>query len=260
MATVRRMDRISTALLDEFSRDTGISHEPEDTRFEAFATYLAVSRHYPESFNSVELLVGSGGDTGIDAIATLVNGVLVDDPEAVADLVEQNGYLDATFVFVQAERSPSFATKKIGQFGYGVEDFFKETPTIPRNANVAAAAEVMGAVYQRSARFKRGTPSCRLYYVTTGKWTGDQALDARRRAVIDDLRALGIFSDVDFSPVDAAAIQKLYGETKNAVARDFTFASRTVLPEIAGVTEAYLGLLPAQEFISLLDARNGNTL
>ena len=45
--------------------------------------------------------------------------------------------------------------------------------------------------------------------------------------------------------------------TKNAIARDFTFANRTLIPEMPGVTEAYLGFLPASEFLALLRDESG---
>lgn len=120
------MDRITSALLTEFSQDNGIQSLPEDTRFERFASYLVVSPHLADSFDTADIATGAGSDTGIDAIAIVVNGTLVTDQELVKELVETNGYLDVTFIFVQAERSSSFEGSKIGTFGYGVMDFFKE--------------------------------------------------------------------------------------------------------------------------------------
>lgn len=251
------MDRITKSLLDEFSRDTDISNLPEERRFEYFATALTVGRHVSESFDAADLATGQGGDTGVDAIATIVNGSLVTDAELVEELGDTNGYLDVTFVFVQAERSSAFDMSKIGQFGFGVSDFFSESPKLPRNDAVRDAAEIMTAVYDRGSRFTRGNPVCRLYYVTTGKWTDDANLVARRNAVIEDLAHLNIFRDVDFIQVDADAMRKLYSQTKNAISREFVFGERTVIPEIAGVSDAYIGLLPAKEFLSLIQDEDG---
>jgi hypothetical protein len=96
-----------------------------------------------------------------------------------------------------------------------------------------------------------------LYYVNTGKWTGDANLEARRQHVVNDLKDQGIFRGVDFVPVDADLLQKFYLQTKNAVQREFIFADRTTVPEIAGVTQAYIGLLPASQFISILRDEDG---
>ena len=123
------MDRITKSLLDEFSAEAQISQLPEDTRFEHFTSFLTIGRHLEDTFDTADVVTGSGGDTGIDAIAVIVNGALVTDPEFVEELATTNGHVDATFVFVQAERSSSFETAKIGQFGFGVVDFFKDRPT-----------------------------------------------------------------------------------------------------------------------------------
>jgi hypothetical protein len=254
------MDRISESLLTEFSAENSLTSLREETQFEHFAAFVAVSRHYVDAFSTSDVVTGSGGDTGIDAVAILVNGTLVTDKDEVKDLAETNGFVDASFIFVQAERSPSFETSKIGQFGFGVLDFFAPTPKLVRNDNITHAAEIMDAVYAHSSKFKRGKPAARLYYVTTGKWVGDPNLEARRLSIVADLEKQNIFEDVEFIPVDADAIQRLYRQAKNALAREFIFSHRSVVPEMPGVKEAHVGLVPAKEFLSLLDDGAGGIL
>ena len=152
-AEINQMDRITSALLTEFSRQNQLKNLPEDTRFEHFATYLAASRHVADTFDTADLVAGAGGDTGIDAIAIVVNGSLVTDSELVGELVATNGYLDVTFVFVQAERSAAFDGAKIGTFGFGVCDFFQEHPRLPRNAAITEAASIMSAIYASSPNY-----------------------------------------------------------------------------------------------------------
>src|SRR5882724_9387676 len=174
------MDRITSSLLDEFSKEAQLSHLAEDVRFEHFTTFLTVGRHLEGTFDTADVVTGAGGDTGIDSISIIVNGALVTDPELVEELTTTNGHVDATFVFVQAERSSAFESAKIGQFGFGVADLFKEKPTLPRNDRIAQAAEVMAAVYAKSGRFTRGNPACRLYYATTSRWARCSKRAARR--------------------------------------------------------------------------------
>jgi AIPR protein len=253
------MDRISESLLNEFSSEQGISALPEDKRFEHFASFITVRRHFTETFDATEIVTGAGNDTGIDGLAIIVNGALTTDIDSFEELASHSGYLDVTFVFVQADRSPGFDAAKMGTFGFGVLDFFKEKPSLKRNEMVASAAELMNAIYNRSSKF-RGNPVCRLYYVTTGKWTGDQNLEARRKAIISDLVALQLFREVAFTPVDQESLQKLYQQTRNAVSREFNFTNRTVVPEVPGVTQAYLGFLPVPEFLKILQDDNGEII
>jgi len=210
------MDRITKSLLDEFCKQHQLMNLTEDKQFEHFASYLSVQRLYGETFDTNDIVIGNGGDTGIDAIAILVNGVLVTESDTVADLAESNGYLEATFIFVQAERSAAFETAKIGQFSFGVTDFFSVNPSLKRNPDVEEASAIMSAIFAQGPKLKRGNPSCKMYYVTTGKWQGDTNLEARRKAAIADVEGIGLFKDVEFIPVDAGQIQRLYSQSINA--------------------------------------------
>jgi hypothetical protein len=246
------MDRITKALLVEYCKDHNYEKVEEFKQFELFVTYIVMNRFQVDTVDPAELVVGEGGDTAIDAIGIVVNGSLVLEKEQIEELAKQNNYLDVTFVFVQAERSPGFSSAKIGEVGFGVEEFFKETPTLPRNAGVQEFAEIMRAIYDRSGLFRRGNPACRIFYATTGKWTLDAHLEARRNAVVTALNTLGLFRDVEFTPVGAETLQKLYRESQNSITREFTFAERTVVPEIPGVNEAYLGFLSAADYLRLI--------
>ena len=248
------MDRITKSLLTEFSTTASLTSLDEAAQFDHLAAYLSVSRYLAESVDITDVMTGKGGD-----IATIVNGVLVTDPEMVSELVEINGYLDVTFIFVQADRGAGFDTAKLGQFAFGVRDFFAEEPKLVRNESITLAAEVMDAVYSQSSKLRQN-PECHLYYVTTGRWVGDANLEGRRSAEVADLHALGIFSDVDLTPIGADEIRTLYVESKATISREFSFPDRIVAPEMPGVHDAYIGLLPGQEFISLLDDGNGQIM
>lgn len=254
------MDKITQGLLAEFTSQFDLGVAAESERFETFATFLATRKHYSEAaFDPPDLVVGEGGDTGIDGIAIIVNNSLIMDVDSVAELTEINGYLEATFIFVQAERTEGFDGGKIGTFGAGVQDFFGKGK-LDRNDNIKRAVEIMEAIYQRSGKFSKGNPACYLYYTTTGKWHGDKNLVARASAEVEELRSTGLFKTVEFVPVGADQIQKLYNETKNAISREFDFPQRTVIPEIVGVKEAYLGLLPAKDFLALVCDENGEII
>jgi AIPR protein len=251
------VDRVSESLLNEFSTERGITRLGEDKRFEHFVSFITVGRHFSETFDTEDVLVGDA--TGIDAIATIVNNVLVTDVEGLEELSEA-GELDVTFVFMQADRGPGFDAAKMGNFGFAVQDFFRDQPTLPQNKEISEATEIMAAVYNLSTKFKRGNPACRLYYATTGTWTGDTLLEARRKAVVDDLIATNLFREVTFTPLGAEGIQRLYRQTKNAIAREFLFENRVVIPDIPGVTQAFLGFLPVPELMKILADDNGEMI
>jgi hypothetical protein len=251
------MDKVTEGFLSEFSSQFGIQNLPEQDRFEHLAAWLTVRRHFSDStFSPADLVTGSGGDTGIDAIAIIVNNNLVTDVDSVEDLLALNGYLDVEFVFVQAARSAHFDSGKLAKLGFGVKDFFGDGK-LPRNDSVKNFAEIMEALYDKSGKFRPKNPKCHLYYVTTGTWNADQDLVVRAQAETGDLKKTELFSEVVFHPIGASQIHRLYRQAKNSINRDFVFDKKVVVPEVTGVTSAYLGFLPAQDYLKLVCDEDG---
>ncbi|HUC66909.1 MAG TPA: AIPR family protein, partial [Stellaceae bacterium] len=250
------MDRITTSMLSEFAAENGLSSRQESDQFEHFASYATVQRLHPATFDTSDVVLG-GQEPGIDGIAIVVNGVLVPDMDTFLAVSDATSTLDVIFVFVQADRSRSFETGKISNIVFAVRDFFKDSPQLPRTERLNELAAIQAAIYAQSAKFKRSNPSCFLFYVTTGEWTGDTQLDARRQSGVAELRSESIFSTIEFECIGADILQRLYRQTKNAIERDFTFSSHIVAPEIPGVKEAYLGVLPAKDLLSLITSDDG---
>jgi hypothetical protein len=254
------MDKITEALLAEFVAEFGLEELEDYIKFEAFATWVTTRRHYSDAtFDPTTLVTGSGNDTGIDGIAIIANNNLIIDDTTIDDLLEVNGYLDVNFIFVQAERSSHFDMAKIGQFGFGVNDFFG-AGKLPRNEIVSIYASIMDKIYNNSSKFRPRNPNCVLYYVTTGKWNNESALTTRAEAEVESLRSTGLFNKVEFFAIGADQIHKLYRQSKNAIQREFTFDKRVVIPEISGVTQAYLGFLKARDFLNLVCDEDGHVI
>ncbi len=249
------MDKITESLLNEFSTEHGLMHLDESKRFEHFTSYLIVGKEHSGTFESGDLVVGDdknkgfGTDTGIDAVAILVNDTLICDADELTELAERSNHLEVDFIFIQSETSSGFEAAKIGTFGFGVRDFFRDVPTMNRNERVATRAEVVRAIYDRSSKFKRGNPRCKMFYVTTGKLLQDPNLLVRQEGVIADLEALGQFQSVEFFRIGGDGIQSLYRHTRNAFQTEFVFLNKvTIGAEVEGVAQAYSGYLPWSEF------------
>ena len=202
--------------------------------------------------------MGGGGDTAIDALAIIVNNVMITDVDTVNELAEQNGRLDVSFIFIQAERTSGFDASKIGDFGFGVRDFFNPEPKIKRNAEIKGAVELANSVFTHAAILRR--PSCQLYYVTTGKWQDDPDFVARRDAVSGDLAALGMFGSIRFDCSGAEELHGAYSQTKNAVTRVFDFKYRSDLPVSEGVNQAFIGYVPFSQFRAIINDDSGTEI
>lgn len=252
------MDRITKSYLDAFRAEQALGVLPDSEAFEKFAAYCVVSELYDEAFDIDEVHVGGGNDLGLDGIAILVNGALVTSVEEVEDLLQVNGALDVTFAFVQAKTAANFSGDEIVNFLDGVGEFFADSPTLPANEAVTAARSVMQSIYDNSVKFRRAKPILRMNFVSTGQWTGDKYLVAKIDTKTNQLRALGLFSEIVFTPMGADEIHESYQRSKNSVTAEFLFVDKTLLPDIPGIAEAYVGVVPAPQFLRLVQDPAGN--
>ncbi len=241
---------------EDFKKDFGIEETKEDTLFEMFANYCIISRIHPEAFSTdfdkiEDMNIGGGEDTGIDGLGIIVNEHLVSSIEEIEDLKNFRRRLDVQFIFVQAKTSPKFEAEKVGTFIFGVKDFFREQPSIKFNDNIKIFRELKDYIYKNSIDIEI-KPTCQMYYVTTGKWVDDKNVSGRANSEKAELERLGIFSSVDFIPIDADTLGNIYRQIKNKVKKEIIFEKRASLPFIKGVREAYIGVLPISEYINLI--------
>ena len=253
------LDRITDSLLTRFSEENGLEARPEDKRFEHFAAFSMIRRHYSRAFSTDDVVVGQGSDTGIDGLAIIVNNTLVTDIDTLNELADQNDYVDPTFVFIQAETSSSFTAAKIGTFGFGVVDFFSTNPKLPRSDDIKNLSAITDLIVGKYAAILR-PPKCFLYYVTTGNWQNDDNLVARRDGICGDVKSLAIFESPEVLCIGATELHRAYQVTKSPITRTFLFDRRVEIPATEGVTQSALGFLPFSEFKKLLVDDSGSEM
>jgi hypothetical protein len=254
------MDQITQSLLDEFKKTQSLQMMKDSDAFERLGNFCVLSKELPGTFSIEDVSMGGGNDIAIDGLAIAVNGNLVTSVDEVDDLAEQNKFLDVAFTFIQSKTSSAFSSADVGNFCFGVEDFFSEKPKLPQNDSIKDAIKIKNAIFAKGALFTRGKPLCRLHYVTTGKWQNDANVRARLDAGQQALMDTGLFERVEIFPVDANGLFRAYQATKTQISRDFQFNSKTLLPGIDGVEEAYLGVLPVQEYLQLITDDAGNII
>lgn len=251
------LDQITKALVEEFLAEAGLPAKDEAANFERFVTFVTVGPHIDAAIDYGHVVTGSGGDTGLDAIAIVINGELVTDPDEVQTLADSGATLDVHYVFVQTETSSSFSTSKIGQIAYGVKDFFSEDPALTRNEIVSAAAAVSDVALANARLFRNGNPTCSVFYATAGRWVGDKDLEARVASAQSDIDDLNLFSKVSFVPIDAREVQRRYQRLRTGSEKEFTFQNRIPFPDIDNVSEAHLGYIAASDLLEVLTDDDG---
>ncbi len=252
------MDRITKQLVKELVESQELQSLSESEQFEAFVNYSIVSSLYSRSFNISDVEVAGGDDTGLDGVGIVVNGMLVTDVADIDNMLAANGYLDVTYIFIQSKTSPKFETGDIRKFTAGVVDFFSETPSLRRNLDVERFSEISNYILDNASSFK-GSPVCKLYYVTTGKYdSGDANLEACITSFEQDIEKYNIFDRIEFKYLGAKEIINIFRATKNPMTAKFTFSNKITLDDIDGIPQAYYGVLPFSEFKKILVDENDN--
>lgn len=250
------MDKITKSLLETFAAQYEVEKKDESEQFEHFANYAIISKLNRSSFELEDIHTGSGGDCAIDGLCLIVNGKIITDIDELNEVVDGPGHLDAEIIFIQSKTTSSFSGSNIGAFIHGVKDFLSDEPKLVQNEKIRQVKILWDAVISKSSYMLNRRPYCKLFYVCTGKWTEDQNLKAVIESGKKEIELVGIFDEVAIIPNGAVEIQKLYHETKNKLSATITFQNRITLPDIDGVKEAYLGVVPFSEFVKLIQDEN----
>ncbi|MBS1614165.1 MAG: AIPR family protein [Bacteroidetes bacterium] len=253
------MDRITQSLINELLVNLDLTSEGQSKDFEKLSNYSIVSNEYNKTFEIDGITVGDGNDTGIDGIAIVVNGQLVDSVDEVQDLLQRNNFLEVSYIFIQSKTSSSFDGAEINNFLFGISDFFSETPALIRNEDIKKSAEISNYIYLNASKFKKN-PQLKLYYVTTGKWLNDANLVGIINHGKSLLEETNLFGDISFTPFGAQELANFYRKTKESISTTITFSNRITIPSITGISQAYIGLLPFSEFEKIVSDDEGNLL
>ena len=246
------MDKITKSLLESFVAQFEISKLSESLQFEHFTNYSIATKSYRNSFDLDDIHTGSGGDCAIDGLTIIVNGRLILDDDELTDIVTTSGFLDADIIFIQSKTSSSFDGSQIGNFIHGIKDFLSDNPKLVQNDKIIKIKSIWEKMLSMSSYMINRRPACKIYYVCTGKWQNDQNLNAVIASGVEELEHLSLFDTIDFDPLGASEIQRLYHETKNKLTATINFQNRITLPDIEGISEAYLGVIPYNEYLKLI--------
>ena len=250
-------DLVLQGFLDGFSEARGLSALSDSEKFEVFSVSTVLRKyHYEDAPDPDAILFGGAGDGGIDSVIISVNGRLVSTKEDVDYFLEKLRRLDVDFIFIQSKTSASFDAAAIGTFLFGVEQFFSGEPKIPFRQEIQILRELKDYIYSKSMSM-RENPRCFAYYVSTGTWSAQPEPAARLNDGRSRLTDLKLFSNVHATVIDADSLKSVFRELERGVVRDIELSRLAVFPGIAGVREAYIGLIAGDQFIRLITTDGG---
>ena len=255
--SVRDMDIITRSFVNKFKAEYGYYDISESDVFELFSIYCVLSKYdMSETINKAlldELKIGKGNDWGIDGFVAIVNGKTITTIQEVEDLLSANNYLEVTFVFVQAKTSISLSSAELGQFIDGMEyvlrDVLGETALPDCNEDLLHFREIVKFIYSHSADFKNGrNPELYMYYVACGNYNAQPDFTSKISKAKQFADGTNLVSDYNCYLLGKNDIVGLYKDTKIHKEIKIKVDQKLSLPEVDGIAESYLCLIPFGEF------------
>lgn len=254
------MDPVTQSLVTDFCESNSLTNLDASDQFEHFSAYSVFSSRFPEEIETPDSVCGDGGDLNVDAFAVKINGRFVVDAQVVDDILSMSGAMDVEFLILQAKSSSKFDGAAVLALGDNlVKEVFSETQSLPFNDDIKRFLGIKDKIYQNAAKLK-DNPVCRVFYTCTGTWKGDAYITSIISRKKEELEDTNLFSEVSFELLGARELQKLYRQTKTSISRTIKIDNLVTLPAIKGVEASYLGILPASEFLKLLEDDDGDML
>jgi AIPR protein len=256
------MQKIIKTLLDDFRLAQNIdTSETESKAFEYFCAYLTIGSIAENTSTTAHTVVGADSQPSVDAIGIIINGNLVENEDEVDTYISINNYLDVDFVFVQAKTSENFDSLVLGDLGAFADSFIEEDRCNTDRSEVARIRKIKNKIYKESKYFKRRNPAVHIYYVTTGsRPTNDSNFAKKIQTITASFTQHSNTSQCHINLMGAKEIQELKRTLDNSIEREIEFTRRISLPQTLGIDEAYLGVVSAPTFLSLLEGPAGNML
>lgn len=250
------IDRITQRSLKEFrSKFNFPSDISESYIFEHFINYIILEKKLEDRIDEDTLInvnIGKNGTIGIDGFCILINRQVITSIDDLSDILNSNVKPKAEVFFIQAKTENKFDTKEIGNFGDAVDDFVSQEQKYSWSENARKSIDLFKYLIDNSNKLD-SNPNCYMYYCTLGDDRQDRNVLGKKENILDRIKKQRVFGNIDFQYLDYNDIQINYKKIGQKISRKFNFSSRTLIPDIDGVKEAYIGLVPAKTIINLIE-------
>lgn len=250
------LDRITQRSLKEFqSKFSFPSDIGENELFEHFINYIILEKKLEDRVDEDTLIsvnIGVNGTIGIDGFCLLINKQLITSIEDLSDILSSGTKPNAEVFFIQSKTENKFDIKEIGNFGDAVDDFVSPEQKYKWSENAKLSIDLFKFLIDNSNKLD-SNPSCYMYYCSLGDEQNDKNVLGKRDRILEKIKKQRVFGNIEFQYLDYNDIQDSYKKIGQKISRKFDFPSRTLIPDIEGVKEAYIGLVPAKTIINLIE-------
>lgn len=225
----------------------------ESKYFELFSNYCLVSKYYVGRFDPASITTNEN-DAGIDGIAIIIDGELVENKENAAlafDNKRKNISVD--IIINQVKSGEKFIKSEISNFSTGVMDFFSENPKIPHGSYLKDCHDIFYDVIVKNLdKVLNNMPNLKAYYCTSGNYAASAELEGVLEFLKSSLEEKDYFYEVSVLPIGRRELFKLWkgaNEKNEAAIKVLDYFS---VPSTDAIPQAYVAIAKAKDFVSSL--------
>ncbi len=254
------MNEIIEELLATFRTERELPYLNGSELFEAFAAHCVLHQFHEERFAPDSHRTGGGNDLGVDAWGVVVNGELYHDLDGVKNAVEGLREMNVVVVVVQAKTSASAEGKVVSDLADNLRQICSRGAiSYTASPEIVELHEALQVLYDHHHLNTVGSPRLEVRYVHCGP-EANEDLAAKCRSAERTVEALQRFESVRFEAVGSRGLQRLYKLTNRKVKVAFKWPMKSPMPPMEGIRQAWMGTLPAGEFVENLLVDEGGSI
>ena len=253
------MHKIISGYLKTYAEEALLPKDmSESDQFERFANFCCIRSFYPEEF-PIDSITSGDDDCGIDGICFLIDGEIATTIHEANDIFSRpKKNMPVDIYFIQAKTSESYDRGEILKFSNGVRDFISEKPELPQGDFIKQQKEIFNYIIENITKVQGGRPSAHLMYVCTSSNDIQSEIQATRESEKKSIEETCYFSNVSFDYIGLENLMVLWDSTRNSISATIPTLGLISYPEMHGVSEAYVAIVPAKTFVqSVLMTKEG---
>lgn len=259
-----QLEPIIASKLKSFQDTFELTNIQNGIAFGKFVNHSILSVHQPDAFSAdSEILerisVDGEWDTGIDGLAIVLNGLVVNDKNDIDSIMNKFRFVNVEFIFIQSKYKPNFDSAEFLKFIAGVRDFLAEDSKLPQNDKIKEAIELKKYILSDNFISKwDNNPFVKLYYVAMGRWRANNThLLALAKQAEEDIVALSTFEKPEIHFVDSESLKTICDQNENRF--DVTVATYDImeLTPVEGVENSCIAVCFGNELIKILKTETG---
>lgn len=120
---------------------------------------------------------------------------------------------------------------------------------MPQGDFIKQQKAIFDLLVENVSKITNGRADAHLMYVCTSNNPVAKEIEATRQSIMSNVDSTGYFNSVNFEFIGLQQIIQLWDKTRNSISAVIQTKKLSPYPEMPGVTEAYLAIVPLKDFV-----------